>query len=187
MEAVAEIKIPFNPAQEEDEAPRRVSLLSLCRLRYQAWLTRQSALPRLQILEARRRVARAATATEEAEAEVEFRREVRSTLRDQGVRVIQQDVQIERLLTERDRIRHQRQLADLSDCPSLPDPVIEWAISDREIERQALQAVTQLQRLAPELQEAAWAQWRQELALRLPTYAAVEVARRAAELRDLTA
>lgn len=186
MEAVSEIKIPFTVERTEEAPAKGASLFGLLGLRYRAWLTRQSAIPQLQILEARRRVARAATATEEAEAEVEFRREVRSTLRDRSPQLLHQEVQIERLLAERDRVRESRQLGALADCPALPEPAIEWMISSREIEKEAVQAVTQIRRLVPELQEAAWAQWRQELFLRLPTYAAQEVAQRARHLRDLT-
>ena len=64
--------------------------------------------------------------------------------------------------------------------------VVEWEISDREIETLAVKAVSQFGSMAPVEAERSWLNWRRELELRLPPYAAQEVARRAEQLRQMS-
>jgi hypothetical protein len=151
-----------------------------------AWRMRHAASAELTILEARRRVAEARRVTEEAEAEVELRQSLQSLPGEKGVQLLAPQTQIERLLLEREQLRRQRLQQALSGPPRAAIPaVVEWDLSDREIEAMAVKAVTEFSRLPAAEAESQWLAWRRELELHLPSYAAQEVARRAEQLRQL--
>jgi hypothetical protein len=181
------LAVSFTPAQTLAPAGG-LTLVGMVRLKGRAWLTRHAAAATLVILEARRRVAVAGTATEEAEADLQLHRQVRVSGPEAGRTLLGQETEVERLLVERERLRRQRLPGALDAgvplTPALPASV-EWEIDDRQVEALALKAVTRFAGLLPEEAERAWAAWRRELGLRLPPYAAAEVARRAEALRDL--
>jgi hypothetical protein len=101
-----------------------------------------------------------------------------------GARRREQELDRQNLLLAGGRLWPQRLT---SGARSLPETTrhVEWEISDREVEQLALRAVTRFSRLEPDEAEQAWADWKQELQLRLPPYAAEEAIRRADELRGL--
>jgi hypothetical protein len=151
-----------------------------------AWRMRHAAAAELTILEARRRVAEARRVTEEAEAEVELRQALQTVSGEQGVEILAPQAQIERLLLEREQLRRQRLQQALSGpSPAALPATVEWEISDRQIEAFAVKAVTQFEALPPGEAQQQWLAWRRELELRLPPYAAAEVARRVEQLRQL--
>jgi hypothetical protein len=166
----------------------RISLLGLIARRFLAWRTRHVATAELTILEARRRVAEACRVTEEAEAELEMGQFLRAIPGEQGVQILGVQAEMERLQLERERLRRQRLQQGLpttgATLAALP-PAVEWEISDQEIEALAVKAVTHFGALESSEAERAWLTWRRELELRLPPYAAAEVARRAEQLRPL--
>jgi hypothetical protein len=162
-----------------------MSFVGILFRRLSAWRVRHAAAAELTILEARRRLAEARRVTEEAEAEVALRQALQAVPGEQGVRLLAPQAEIERLLLEREQLRRQRLQQALAGPAgaALPPPPLEWEISDREIETLALKAVTEFGAMPPPEAERAWSQWRRELELHLPPYAAAEVARRAEQLR----
>jgi hypothetical protein len=173
---------------EPTERAEGMTLIGMLRLKTQAWLTRHAAAATLVILEARQQVALAGTTSEEAEAELFLRREVRASGHQERQALLGQEAEVERLLLERERLRSQRQRAPLGGSDVLPlalPAAVEWDLDDRQIETMAVKAVTRFSALPPPEAERAWAAWHRELRLRLPPYAAAEVARRAEALRGL--
>jgi hypothetical protein len=164
-----------------------LSLSRVLALRWQACLTRSAAEATLVILAARHRVAQAGIATEEVEAELELRREVRAADPEARITILGQETEVERLLLERERLRSQRLngAGAVMEVP-LPAPTgVEWDIDDRQIEAMAVKAVTRFAALPPAQAAGAWAAWERELKLRLPPYAAAEVLRRVEALRAM--
>lgn len=142
----------------------------------------------VRLLAARQRLAEATVDAEDAEDDLALRRNLRQGPVEQRREILGHAAEVERLLLERERFRAERRFGSAlppGPAPSAPAPALDWAISDRQIEVLALRAVTQFQALPPEERERAWAAWRRELGLRLPPYAASEVARRAQALCDL--
>jgi hypothetical protein len=148
---------------------------------------RHAAAAELTILEARRRVAEAQRLTAEAEAEVQLHQSLQAVSGDEGVQLLAPHAEIERLLLQREGLRRQRLQQAFAGGGMLrgAQAVVEWEISDREIETLAVKAVTQFSSLDGHAAQQAWLTWRQELELRLPPYAAAEVARRAEQLRQM--
>ena len=68
----------------------------------------------------------------------------------------------------------------------LEEQRLEEYITDRQIETLALRALTRFAGLVPEEADRQWEEWRRELYVRFPPYAAAEVERRADELRGLS-
>jgi hypothetical protein len=178
---------PTPPRDTADET-NGLTVRDVVRLKFGALLFRHAAAAELTVLEARRRMAEARTTTEEAEAECQLRRTLRQAPTEQGRQILGQETEIERLLLEREHLRQQRWRNGLpgagSPLPALP-AAIEWEVSDQQIESLAVKAVTRFSQLPPAEAERAWARWRRELGVRLPPYAAAEVARRAQALRNL--
>lgn len=199
-------------------------LFGLGRLKYDAWRTETECAAELRILDCRHQLAekrqaialselngklalaqaemdgrarllRQALEAEEMEGELAFHRELRQAPPQRRLQILGAEVETQRLLLERDRLRRER----LSGAalppmpPTLPAPtgappgqaLLEQHVGDRQVEALALRAVTRFASLAPSEAEREWARWRQELSARLPAYAAEEVARRADELRGL--
>jgi hypothetical protein len=176
------------PPRETADGTNGLTVRDVVRLRFGALLFRHAATAELSVLEARRRMAEARTTTEEAEAECQLRRTLRQAPAEQGRQILGQDTEIERLLLEREQLRQRRWLGVLSSGgppPSALPAAIEWEISDQQIESLAVKAVTRFSQLPPAEADRAWARWRRELGVRLPPYAAAEVARRAQALRIL--
>lgn len=90
---------------------------------------------------------------------------------------------MEQMLRARDL---KRELLSRSSAPNPGMGGLQWEITDSQIERLAVKAVTQFARLSGDESERAWALWRRELTLRLPPLAAAEVLRRADELRRMS-
>jgi len=178
---------PTPPRETADET-NGLTVRDVVRLKFGALLFRHAAGAELTVLEARRRMAEARITTEEAEAACQLRRTLRQAPAEQARQILGQETEIERLLLEREQLRQQRWMSGLpgADPPSLALPaVIEWEINERQIESLAVKAVTRFSQLPPAEAQRAWARWRRELGVRLPPYAAAEVARRAQELRGL--
>jgi hypothetical protein len=183
---------PQTPPGAPAPAPRhpleQISFFGIFLRRLLAWRMRHAAAAELTILEARRRVAEAQRITQEAEAEVTLQQALQAAPGEQGVQLLGPQAEIERLLLERERLRRQRLQQALAGGGSLlagQPAVVEWEISDREIESMAVKAVTQFAGLEPYAAQQAWSAWRRDLELRLPPYAAHEVARRAEQLRQM--
>lgn len=98
-------------------------------------------------LEARARISRAATASEEEEDRLRLHRVVRQTNAGTARQTLGAEIKVEKLLTEREGLR-QRRLTGGPDGPpqALPAPPggVEPHLSDRDIERLALRAVTRI-------------------------------------------
>jgi hypothetical protein len=174
------------PAPPPPELPR-LTLLGVLRLHFQAVLVHHAAAAEVTILGARRQVAESRLATLEAEAELQLRVTVAAVPPEQGREILGREMEVERLLLEREQLRKQRLIGGPSQIPAplaLP-PAVDWEVSDQQIQALAVKAVTRFAPLPPGEAERAWVLWRRELGLRLPAYAAGEVARRADELRDL--
>jgi hypothetical protein len=176
------------PPRDTADSTNELTVRDVVRLKFGALLFRHAAAAELTVLEARRRMAEARTITEEAETECQLRRTLRQASTDQGRQILGQETEIERLLLEREQLRQQRWMSGLpgagSPAPALP-VAIEWEVSDRQTEALAVKAVTRFSQLPPAEADRAWARWRRELGVRLPPYAAAEVARRAQALRNL--
>ena len=145
-------------------------------------------------LDGRRRLLQGAIEVEELEGELALRRRLRQATPEGARQVLGAEVETQRLLLERERLRRERLTgsppaslpAPPAPAPGHPGPPrLEAHVSDRDVETLALRAVTRFAALEPAEAERQWARWRAELASRLPPYAAAEVARRADELRGM--
>ena len=145
-------------------------------------------------LEVRRQAAELETVAEEAEAERVLLSAVRQATPEQARRIIGADLETQRLLKERDQLRRERlghPAAGLPTVPALappggPEPAaLEAHVSDQQMEALAVRALTRFSNLPPDEEERRWDEWRRELHVRLPPYAAQEIERRADELRGL--
>lgn len=145
-------------------------------------------------LEGRRQAADLARLADEAEAERALLASVRQAPPEQARRIIGADLETQRLLLEREQLRRERlglppaapTATRALPAPAEPEPAaLEVHVSDRQVETLALRALTRFADLPPDEADRRWEQWRRELRLRLPSYAAAEVERRAEELRDL--
>jgi len=147
----------------------------------------------LRELEGRRQAADLARQADEAEAERALLASVRQASPEQARQIIGADLETQRLLLEREQLRRQRMgmpptpLTALAlPAPSEPDPAaLEVHVSERQVETLALRALTRFAALPPSEAERRWEEWRRELHLRLPPYAAAEVEQRVEELREL--
>lgn len=169
-------------AVAEADARARMSLEDMERAAY------------MRELEGRRQAADLARQADEAEAERALLASVRRAPPEQARRIIGADLETQRLLLEREQLRRERlglPLPAPSAALALPaagpmEPAaLEVHVSDRQVETLALRALTRFAALPPEEAERRWDEWRRELHVRLPPYAADEVERRADELRDL--
>lgn len=191
-------------------------VVSVTRLSFVAWLTECATGAQLRILrsrrqvvalqaalcedelEARRRLGEATLRAEDAEAERDLRCRLRSSSAEEARAFLQDELERERLLLARTRLRQipppASQVLDLAHSTSTDTrslaaeaatPSVEVEISDRQIDALALKAVTRFAALPAEEAERAWETWKHELRRRLPPYAAMEVACRAEALRGL--
>ena len=152
----------------------------------------------LRELAGRRQAEELALHAEEAEAERRLMSAVRQAPPEQARRILGADVETQRLLNERDRLRRERLGAQpvltLTGPPALPGPeaadagetALEVHVTDRQVEALAVRALTRFASLAPDEADRQWEAWRRELHARLPPYAAAEVERRSDELRGLS-
>ena len=146
-------------------------------------------------LEGRRQAAELERQAEEAEAERALLASVRQASPEQARRIIGADLETQRLLLEREQLRRERMglppaappAALALPAPGRPGPAaLEVHVSDRQVETLALRALTRFAALPPGEAERRWDEWRRELHLRLPPYAAAQVERRVEELRELS-
>ncbi len=144
-------------------------------------------------LEGRREATDLARQADEAEAERALLASVRQAAPEQARRIVGADMETQRLLLEREQLRRERLAqppAATNVALALPAPVepvaLEVHVSDRQIETLAVRALTRFAGLPPDEADRRWEQWRRELHVRLPPYAAAEVERRANELRGLS-
>lgn len=166
-------------------APSGPSLFGTLRLRVAAWFIDQEATAEVKVLDARRRVAEARRATEEAEYERELRWVVRRIPHDQACDLLGRMAEIERRLAEIKAIRRHGASAVLPPVAALPGAIVEPQIEDEQLDALAVRAVVNLSHLNPDEAERQWAAWRRGLDWYLPPLAAEEVARKAAALRRL--
>jgi hypothetical protein len=142
----------------------------------------------LRSLSERRQLAQAHLQTEDAEAQVQVRRMVRAASDEEGEQVAAQAVRTERALAEYERIRRGGGVGHSgygSASGSLLPASVEWSLSDDQIQTIALKAVRHYGAMPPLQAEREYANWKQQLALWFPPYAAVEIARRADEFWNL--
>lgn len=165
----------------------------------------------IQNLEGRRRVAELTLLVEETEAERILLQTVRQAPPAQARQIVGAALETERLLAERDRLRRERlgssaraAFPATDSVSALPAPVfqaltssaitssavtssaLEVHVSDHQIETLAVRALTRFAGLSPDEADQRWEEWKRELYVRLPPYAAAEVERRADELRGLS-
>ena len=151
----------------------------------------------LRELAGRRQAAELAQHAEEAEAERRLMLSVRQAPPEQARRILGADIETQRLLKERDQLRRERLGTSLPvpSVPALPAPDyvdtdgtggLEVYVSDRQVETLAVRALTRFSNLPPDEADRQWEAWRQELHVRLPSYAAAQVEARADELRRLS-
>lgn len=147
----------------------------------------------LRELESQRQAAELALRADEAEAERRLMASVRQAAPEQARRIVGADTETQRLLLERDQLRRQRlgtpssaTVASAS-APAETEPTgLEVHVSDQQVEALAVRALTRFAALPPDEAERRWDEWRRELQVRLPPYAAAEVEARATELRGLS-
>lgn len=209
MEAIPTISYPPEPNGASDLLGSLSGLTEATRQRFAAWVAGQATDAEIQTLrsrqklieaqaalakaqlEARRGVTEALILAEEEEAELRLRRSLRATPQDVAGAILTGELEIEKRLAERERLRQQRHaggaiLTASSSLGALPAaPLVEVDVSDEDIEARALQAVVRFGALNPAEAEAAWAEWRTQLLEQIPPYAAAEVASRAEEMRRL--
>ncbi len=169
-------------AVAEAELQARISLAEIQR----AAFTRE--------LEGRRQAAELALQADEAEAERALLSAVRQATPEQARRIVGADLETERLLLERSRLRRERLGLPFAAPPAaaLPPPgepqpaTLEVHVSDQQVETLAVRALTRFAALPPAEAERRWEEWRRELHARFPVYAAAEIERRADELRALS-
>jgi hypothetical protein len=192
---------------QERRYTRRRSLGEVARMQWDAWLTERatdvevrvlhcqqqlvaerSALAQAELAAARSFV-QEARQLEEEQYEWEFERTVRALPPYQARVIIDQDIETQRLLQERDLIRRggnppRRVVAAPAPRMQLPEPApaVEPHITEREIARLALRAATRFSQLEPQAADKAWARWEQEVRYRFPSYAAEEIIERANEM-----
>lgn len=183
-------------------AMERQTRLQLRSLACQRQLVEAEAQTARAVLGAREEVYRAAIASEEVAADLAFRRELARVPRSHRFEIVGAEVETERMLLERERLRHQRLAGNLAldtgaasalpaarpapETPAVPSPrAIEPHYTDKDIDAMALRAVTRVGSLAPEKAEQFWRDWEREAASRLPSMVAAEAIRRAHELASM--
>ena len=185
-------------------------LLDIFRLHAEAWQMELSTKAELRILHsqkqllearqdlvqtelrARRNITLSLYQGEEDEAQLQLQRTIRSVPAEQARASLQSEIETERLLAEREHLRHLRRSGN-APLPPSPRPEVralsgsplETEVSSTQIEALALRAMTRFSQLPPAETEHAWTQWRDELASRFPPYAVEEILRRVTEMQSL--
>jgi len=169
------------------------TLVDLLLARAEAHAIRHAAGTELLVLEARRKVAEARVETEEQELELQFRRRLNALRPEEARRELRDDLDFQRLLLERERVRAQRldprgapplvRAAEPASLPAGEPPRLERDSGELELERLALKAAAHAAGLPPEERDGFWELWKAELARRRPTNVAGEVIRRAEALK----
>lgn len=181
----------------EPAASPRLALFDLLLARGAALAIRHAAASELIVLEARREMAAARMATEDAERELRRCRHLYCVPPAEAQQVLREENETERLLLERKQIRDARFGRGALPPPAAQaparaglafpaaSPAAELALNDRQIERLAQNSAAHARDLPSGEAERFWAEWQAELERRFPAFAATEIARRAAELRGL--